>query len=44
MFNKLHMHLNSENLTIFIIFFNSYKYHVMFFDFVTILALPGSAF
>ena len=34
MFNKLHMHLNSENLTIFIIFFNSYKYHAMFFDLI----------
>ncbi len=31
-FNKLRMHLNSENLTIFIIFFDSYKYHVMLFD------------
>jgi len=31
-FNKLCMHSNSENLTIFIIFFNSYKYHVMLFD------------
>ncbi len=30
-FNKLHMHSNSEDLTIFIIFFNSYKYHVMLF-------------
>jgi len=34
MFNKLHMHLNSENLTIFIIFFDSYKYHVMLFDLI----------
>ena len=33
-FNKLCMHLNSENLTIFIIFFNSYKYHVMLFDLI----------
>ncbi len=33
-FNKLHMHLNSENLTIFIIFFDSYKYHVMLFDLI----------
>ncbi len=33
-FNKLHMHSSSENLTIFIIFFNSYKYHVMLFDLI----------
>ncbi len=33
-FNKLCMHLNSENLTIFIIFFDSYKYHVMLFDLI----------
>ncbi len=32
MFNKLHMHSDSENLTIFIIFFDSYKYHVMLFE------------
>jgi len=31
-FNKLHMHSDSEDLTIFIIFFNSYKYHVMLFE------------
>jgi len=31
-FNKLCMHSDSEDLTIFIIFFNSYKYHVMFFE------------
>jgi len=30
-FNKLHMHSNNKDLTIFIIFFNSYKYHVMLF-------------
>jgi len=30
-FNKLHMHSDSEDLTIFIIFFDSYKYHVMLF-------------
>jgi len=30
-FNKLRMHSDSEDLTIFIIFFNSYKYHVMLF-------------
>ena len=30
-FNKLHMHSDSEDLTIFIIFFNLYKYHVMLF-------------
>ncbi len=33
-FNKLHMHSDSENLTIFIIFFNSYKYHVMLFELI----------
>jgi len=33
-FNKLCMHLNSEDLTIFIIFFNLYKYHVMLFDLI----------
>ncbi len=33
-FNKLHMHSDSENLTIFIIFFNSYKYHVMIFKLI----------
>ncbi len=31
-FNKLHMHSDSEDLTIFIIFFDSYKYHVMLFE------------
>ncbi len=31
-FNKLCMHSDSEDLTIFIIFFNSYKYHVMLFE------------
>ncbi len=30
-FNKLRMHSDSEDLTIFIIFFASYKYHVMLF-------------
>ena len=30
-FNKLCMHSDNEDLTIFITFFNSYKYHVMFF-------------
>ncbi len=30
-FNKLHMHSDSKDLTIFIIFFDSYKYHVMLF-------------
>ncbi len=34
MFNKLHMHLDSEDLTIFIIFFDSYKYHVMLFKLI----------
>ncbi len=33
-FNKLHMHSNSEDLTIFIIFFDFYKYHVMFFELI----------
>ncbi len=33
-FNKLHMHSDSEDLTIFIIFFNSYKYHVMLFELI----------
>ncbi len=33
-FNKLHMHSNNEDLTIFIIFFDSYKYHVMFFKLI----------
>ncbi len=31
-FNKLRMHSGSEDLTIFIIFFDSYKYHVMLFE------------
>jgi len=31
-FNKLCMHSDSKDLTIFIIFFNSYKYHVMLFE------------
>ncbi len=33
-FNKLQMHSDSEDLTIFIIFFNSYKYHVMLFELI----------
>ncbi len=33
-FNKLHMHSDSEDLTIFIIFFDSYKYHVMLFELI----------
>ncbi len=33
-FNKLRMHSGSENLTIFIIFFDSYKYHVMLFKLI----------
>ncbi len=33
-FNKLRMHLNNEDLTIFIIFFDSYKYHVMLFKLI----------
>ncbi len=34
MFNKLHMHSGSEDLTIFITFFDSYKYHVMLFKLI----------
>ncbi len=34
MFNKLCMHSDSEDLTIFITFFNSYKYHVMLFELI----------
>jgi len=33
-FNKLRMHLSSEDLTIFIISFDSYKYHVMSFKLI----------
>ncbi len=33
-FNKLRMHSDSEDLTIFITFFNSYKYHVMLFELI----------
>jgi len=33
-FNKLRMHLDNKDLTIFIIFFNSYKYHVMLFELI----------
>ena len=33
-FNKLQMHSDNENLTIFIIFFDSYKYHVMLFELI----------
>jgi len=33
-FNKLCMHSDSEDLTIFIIFFNLYKYYVMFFKLI----------
>ncbi len=33
-FNKLCMHSDSEDLTIFIVFFNSYKYHVMLFKLI----------
>ena len=33
-FNKLHMHFDSKDLTIFIIFFDSYKYHVMLFKLI----------
>ncbi len=31
-FNKLHMHSDNKDLTIFIIFFDSYKYYVMLFE------------
>ncbi len=34
MFNKLHMYSDSKDLTIFIIFFNLYKYHVMLFELI----------
>jgi len=33
-FNKLHMHSSSEDLTIFITFFDFYKYHVMSFELI----------
>jgi len=33
-FNKLRMHSRSEDLTIFIIFFDFYKYHVMSFELI----------
>ncbi len=33
-FNKLRMHSSSEDLTIFIISFDFYKYHVMFFELI----------
>jgi len=33
-FNKLRMHLSSEDLTIFIISFDFYKYHVMSFELI----------
>ncbi len=33
-FNKLHMHSDSKDLTIFIIFFDLYKYHVMLFELI----------
>ncbi len=33
-FNKLRMHSDSKDLTIFIIFFNSYKYYVMLFELI----------
>ncbi len=33
-FNKLHMHSGNKDLTIFIIFFDSYKYHVMLFELI----------
>ncbi len=33
-FNKLHMHSSNKDLTIFIIFFDFYKYHVMSFELI----------
>ena len=33
-FNKLRMHSDNKDLTIFIIFFNSYKYYVMLFELI----------
>jgi len=33
-FNKLRMHSDNKDLTIFIIFFDSYKYYVMFFELI----------
>ena len=33
-FNKLRMHSDSKDLTIFITFFDSYKYHVMLFELI----------
>ncbi len=33
-FNKLHMHSDNEDLIIFIIFFDFYKYHMMFFKLI----------
>jgi len=33
-FNKLQIHSDNEDLTIFIIFFNLYKYHVMLFELI----------
>jgi len=37
-FNKLHMSLESENLTTFVTFFNIYKYKVMLFELINELA------
>jgi len=33
-FNKLRMHLNSENYITFVIFIRVYKYHVLLFDLI----------
>ncbi len=33
-FNKLRMHLNSENYITFVIFMKVYKYYVLFFDLI----------
>jgi hypothetical protein len=37
-FNKLRMHLNSENYITFVIFMKVYKYHVLSFDLINELA------
>ena len=39
-FNKLRMHSDNEDLTIFITFFDSYKYHVMLFELINTGSLP----
>ncbi len=37
-FNKLRMHLDSENYITFVIFIKVYKYYVLFFDLINELA------